>query len=581
MDITGRKLFVKAFQEEGVDTIFGYPGGTVTDLFDELYKQDEIEIVLPRHEQGLLHEAEGYAKSTGKVGVCLVTSGPGATNIMTGLADAHYDNIPLVCFTGQVPLSLIGNDAFQEVDIVGMTRSITKYGVTVRDRKDLGKIIKMAFHIASTGKPGPVLIDLPKDIQTASGPAEYPDSVQIRGYKPNESVHIGQLKKAYKLLKSAKKPLILAGGGVNIAKANELLKEFAEKMNVPVVTTIMGKGAIVTTHPLYIGNTGMHGKYASNKAVSECDVLFSIGTRFNDRITGDLNEFAPKAKIVHIDVDTASISRNVVVDVPIVSDAKLALEKLLEWAEPKDTTAWQERIKAWDEKNPLEMRRDRGMTPQMIMEHINHTFDEAVFVTDVGQNQMWATQYLDIDEKRQMITSGGLGTMGFGVPAAIGAKIANPDKEVILFVGDGGFQMTNQELAILNIYKVSIKVVMLNNHSLGMVRQWQTLFYGERYSQTVLEDNAIEAYMANLLQKAMKENDCPMEQFERIGISGTEVIREEDIHLLHKKEKEALQPSILKNLAWSKGAINTYQALMKFIPASDKEHVRELSLIHI
>ena len=487
MDITGRKLFVKALQEEGVDTIFGYPGGTVTDLFDELYKQDEIEIVLPRHEQGLLHEAEGYAKSTGKVGVCLVTSGPGATNIMTGLADAHYDNIPLVCFTGQVPLNLIGNDAFQEVDIVGMTRSITKYGVTVRDRKDLGKIIKMAFHIASTGKPGPVLIDLPKDIQTASGPAEYPDSVQIRGYKPNESVHIGQLKKAYKLLKSAKKPLILAGGGVNIAKANELLKEFAEKMNVPVVTTIMGKGAIVTTHPLYIGNTGMHGKYASNKAVSECDVLFSIGTRFNDRITGDLNEFAPKAKIVHIDVDTASISRNVVVDVPIVSDAKLALEKLLEWAEPKDTAAWQERIKAWDEKNPLEMRRDRGMTPQMIMEHINHTFDEAVFVTDVGQNQMWATQYLDIDEKRQMITSGGLGTMGFGVPAAIGAKIANPDKEVILFVGDGGFQMTNQELAILNVYKVPIKVVMLNNHSLGMVRQWQESFYEGRTSESVFD----------------------------------------------------------------------------------------------
>ena len=249
MDIAGRKLFVKALQEEGVDTIFGYPGGTVTDLFDELYKQDEIEVVLPRHEQGLLHEAEGYAKSTGKVGVCLVTSGPGATNIMTGLADAHYDNIPLVCFTGQVPLSLIGNDAFQEVDIVGMTRSITKYGVTVRDRKDLGKIIKMAFHIASTGKPGPVLIDLPKDIQTASGPAEYPESVQIRGYKPNESVHIGQLKKAYKLLKSAKKPLILAGGGVNIAKANDLMKEFVEKMNIPVVTTIMGKGAIATTHP--------------------------------------------------------------------------------------------------------------------------------------------------------------------------------------------------------------------------------------------------------------------------------------------------------------------------------------------
>ena len=486
MDITGRKLFVKALQEEGVDTVFGYPGGTVTDLFDELYKQDGIEVVLPRHEQGLLHEAEGYAKSTGKVGVCLVTSGPGATNIMTGLADAHYDNIPLVCFTGQVPLNLIGNDAFQEVDIVGMTRSITKYGVTVRDRKDLGRIIKMAFHIASTGKPGPVLIDLPKDIQTASGPSEYPQSVQIRGYKPNENVHIGQLKKAYKLLKGAKRPLILAGGGVNIAKANGQLKAFAEKMNVPVVTTIMGKGAIPTTHPLYIGNSGMHGKYASNKAVSECDVLFSVGTRFNDRITGDLNEFAPKAKIVHIDVDTASISRNVVVDVPIVSDAKLALEKLLEWAEYKDTSAWQEKIKAWDAKNPLAMRKDRGMTPQMIMEHINSTFDEAIFVTDVGQNQMWATQYLDIDEKRQMITSGGLGTMGFGFPAAIGAKIGNRKKEVICVTGDGGFQMNIQEMATAVVQGTPVIVCLLNNQYLGMVRQMQQLFYGKRYEAVCL-----------------------------------------------------------------------------------------------
>ena len=530
MDITGRKLFVKALQEEGVDTIFGYPGGTVTDLFDELYKQDEIEIVLPRHEQGLLHEAEGYATSTGKVGVCLVTSGPGATNIMTGLADAHYDNIPLVCFTGQVPLNLIGNDAFQEVDIVGMTRSITKYGVTVRDRKDLGKIIKMAFHIASTGKPGPVLIDLPKDIQTASGPAEYPDSVQIRGYKPNESVHIGQLKKAYKLLKSAKKPLILAGGGVNIAKANELLKEFAEKMNVPVVTTIMGKGAIATTHPLYIGNTGMHGKYASNKAVSECDVLFSIGTRFNDRITGDLNEFAPKAKIVHIDVDTASISRNVVVDVPIVSDAKLALEKLLEWAEPKDTAAWQERIKAWNEKNPLEMRRDRGMTPQMIMEHINHTFDAAIFVTDVGQNQMWATQYLDIDEKRQMITSGGLGTMGFGFPAAIGAKIGKRNTEVVCVTGDGGFQMNIQEMATAIVQGTPVIICLLNNQYLGMVRQMQQLFYGKRYSAVCLRKR--RSCPANC--KGPNEA-CPpytpdfVALAESYGAHGIRVEREEDI----------------------------------------------------
>ena len=486
MDITGRKLFVKALQEEGVDTIFGYPGGTVTDLFDELYKQDGIEVVLPRHEQGLIHEAEGYAKSTGKVGVCLVTSGPGATNIVTGLADAHYDNIPLVCFTGQVPLNLIGNDAFQEVDIVGMTKSITKYSVTVRDRAELGRIIKMAFHIASTGKPVPVLVDLPKDIQTMIGPAEYPKSVQIRGYKPNESVHIGQLKKAYKLLKTAENPLILAGGGINIAKANKKLRKFVEIMNVPVVTTIMGKGAIPTTHPLYVGNTGMHGKYACNKAVSECDVLFSIGTRFNDRITGDLNEFAPKAKIIHIDVDTASISRNVVVDVPIVSDANLALEKLIEWAEPMDATAWQKRIHEWEKENPLEMRRDRGMTPQMIMEHINETFDEAIFVTDVGQHQMWATQYLDIDEKRQMITSGGLGTMGFGFPAAIGAKIGNREKEVVCITGDGGFQMNIQEMATAAVQETPVIICLLNNQYLGMVRQMQQLFYGKRYEATCL-----------------------------------------------------------------------------------------------
>ncbi len=486
MDITGRKLFVKALQEEGVDTIFGYPGGTVTDLFDELYKTDSIDLVLPRHEQGLIHEAEGYAKSTGKVGVCLVTSGPGATNIVTGLADAHYDSIPLVCFTGQVPLGLIGNDAFQEVDIVGMTRSITKYGVTVRNREDLGKIIKMAFYIAQTGKPGPVLIDIPKDIQTASGSAVYPDHVDIRGYKPINSVHVGQLKRAYKLLKSAKKPLILAGGGVNIARANKQLQEFAEKENVPVVTTIMGKGAIPTTHPLYIGNCGMHGKYAANIAVTECDVLFSIGTRFNDRITGDLNEFAPHAKIVHIDVDTASISRNVVVDVPVVSDAKTALEKLIEWAEPKKTEKWLAQIRQWDEENPLAMCRDRGLSPQMIMEHINKEYPHSIYVTDVGQHQMWATQYLELDEESQLITSGGLGTMGFGFPAAIGAKIANRDKDVVLVTGDGGFQMNIQEMATAVTQGTNITICLLNNYYLGMVRQMQELFYGKRYSATCL-----------------------------------------------------------------------------------------------
>ncbi|MCI8634412.1 MAG: biosynthetic-type acetolactate synthase large subunit [Eubacterium sp.] len=486
MDITGRKLFVRALQEEGVDTIFGYPGGMVTDVMDELYKQEDIRLVLPRHEQALIHEAEGYAKSTGKVGVCLVTSGPGATNTITGLADAHYDNIPLVCFTGQVPLNLIGNDAFQEVDIVGMTRSITKYGVTVRDRKDLGKIIKMAFHIARTGKPGPVLVDLPKDIQIQTGESNYPQNVNIRGYKPNEGVHVGQLKKAYKLLKSAQKPLILAGGGVLLGNAQEELKKLAETMRIPVVTTVMGKGALPSGHPYYIGNSGMHGRYAANIAVSECDVLFSIGTRFNDRITGDLNEFAPKAKIVHIDIDTAAISRNVVVDVPIVADAKLALEKLNEWAEPKNTKRWLQEIRVWDQENPLEMRRDKGMTPQMIMEAVNVAFDSCIITTDVGQHQMWATQYLELNENKKFITSGGLGTMGFGFPAAVGAKIANPDQPVVCITGDGGFQMNMQEMATAVAEGAPVIVCLLNNQYLGMVRQMQQLFYGKRYEATCL-----------------------------------------------------------------------------------------------
>ena len=530
MDITGRKLFVKAMEEEGVNTIFGYPGGMVTDLFDELYKTEGIELVLPRHEQGLIHEAEGYARATGKVGVCLVTSGPGATNIITGLADAHYDNIPLVCITGQVPLDLIGNDAFQEVDIVGMTRSVTKYGVTVRDRADLGRILKMAFYIARTGKPGPVLVDIPKDIQLATGPSDYPAKVDIRGYKINESVHVGQLKKAYKLLRTAKRPLILAGGGINIAGANEKLLKFVELEDVPVVTTVMGKGAIPTKHALYIGNCGMHGKYAANMAVSECDVLFSIGTRFNDRITGDLNEFAPKAKIVHIDVDTASISRNVVVDVPVVADANVALDKLLEWAEPKKTTAWKNQITIWENENPLGMRRDRGMTPQMIMEHINNNFPHAIYVTDVGQHQMWATQYLELDEGSKLITSGGLGTMGFGLPAAIGAKIGRPEKDVVCISGDGGLQMNIQELATAITQGTGITICVLNNYYLGMVRQMQQLFYGKRYSATCLR----------------KRKDCPrdckgpnkncppyspdfVKLVESYGGVGIRVEREEDI----------------------------------------------------
>ncbi|SDB26267.1 biosynthetic-type acetolactate synthase large subunit [Eubacterium oxidoreducens] len=486
MDITGRKLFVKALQEEKVDTIFGYPGGTVTDLFDELKKQDQIHVVLARHEQGLVHEAEGYARASGKPGVCLVTSGPGATNTVTAITDAFYDSIPLVVFTGQVPLNLIGNDAFQEVDIMGMVKGITKYAVTVRSREELGPIIKKAFHIATTGKPGPVVIDLPKDIQVAKGPAEYPENIQIRGYKINENVHVGQLKKAFKLLQGAKRPIILAGGGVRIAKAGKQLEKFVNATKIPLVTTVMGKGIISEENYYYIGNCGMHGRYAANKAVGECDLLFSIGTRFNDRITGDLNEFCPKAKIVHIDIDTASISRNVVVDVPIVADAKKALDKLAEWAEPLDTGSWMNEIYHWEEEYPLEMSRDKGMSPQMIMEGLNAAFDKAIYVTDVGQHQMWASQYLRLEGKKSFITSGGLGTMGFGFPAAVGAKIAQPGTPVICITGDGGFQMNMQEMATAVIEGAPVIVCILNNSYLGMVRQMQQLFYGKRYEATSL-----------------------------------------------------------------------------------------------
>ena len=489
--ISGNKLLVKALKEEGVDTIFGYPGACTIDISDELYKQDEIRVILPRHEQALVHEADAYARTTGKVGVCLVTSGPGATNLVTGLATANYDSVPLVCFTGQVARHLIGNDAFQEVDIVGITRSITKYGVTVRDRADLGRIIKEAFYIARTGKPGPVLIDLPKDVMAELGSAEYPKEVNIRGYKPNTNVHIGQLKRALKMLHKAKRPLFLAGGGVNIARANAVFTEVVEKTNVPVVTTVMGRGAISTDHPLYIGNLGMHGAYAANMAVSECDLLFSIGTRFNDRITGKLHAFAPKATIVHIDIDTASISRNIHVDIPIVADAKAAIEKMNEYVEPCGSEKWLGKIEGWKKEHPLDMKKHGAMGPKDIIDAINRQFEEGIIVTDVGQHQMFAAQYTEITEKKKIIMSGGLGTMGYGFPGAIGAKLGNPDTPVIAISGDGGMQMNIQEFATAVLEELPLVLCVLNNTYLGMVRQWQKLFYGKRYGMTNLRSGAL------------------------------------------------------------------------------------------
>ena len=485
MEITGAELFVKALKKEQVPILFGYPGGQAIDLFDALYGQKDIEVIIPRHEQGLIHAADGYARSTGKVGVCLVTSGPGATNLVTGIATANYDSVPLVCFTGQVATHLIGTDAFQEVDIVGITRNICKYAVTVRRRQDLGLIIKKAFYIASSGKPGVVVVDLPKDVQCAYGEDEYPEKLDIRGYRPCNNVHTGQITKAVNALDQAKKPLFLIGGGVNIAGAGELMQQLAELTMIPVVTTIMGKGAVPTNHPLYIGNIGIHAGYAANAAISECDVLCSIGTRFNDRITGDTKTFAANKTLIHIDIDAASISRNVAVDIPVVAEAKKAIEALLKKAKRSNCTEWREEITKWKEAYPLEMN-SCGLTPQRIIEEVNRTFKNSIIVTDVGQNQLWTTQFIELDENRQMLTSGGLGTMGYGFPAALGAKLGNPDKDVIVICGDGGMQMNIQELAMGVVQELPVIVCIFNNGYLGNVRQWQELFYRKRYSCTCM-----------------------------------------------------------------------------------------------
>jgi len=493
--LTGAQIFVESLIKEKVEIMFGIPGGALLPTFDVLYGA-ALKFILTRHEQGAAHMADGFARATGKVGVCIATSGPGATNLTTGLATANMDSVPVVAFTGQVPTNLVGNDAFQEADTTGVTRSITKYNYLVTDVKELARTIKEAFHIARTGRPGPVLIDLPVDVQRASCQFVYPKEVNIRSFKPKYKGHPQQIKKAVDLIKESERPVIYAGGGVIISGASGELNEMAKITQIPVTLTLMAMGAFPTESELFLGMLGMHGTYFANHAIQNSDLIIAIGARFDDRITARLDAFAPKAKIIHIDIDPTSISKNVKVDIPIVGDAKNVMReinKLLNKLGPKNIEKrkkWQKQISQWRKENPLTYKKDRKLRPQYVVEKIYEvTKGKAIIATEVGQNQMWAQQFYKYNYPRHFITSGGLGTMGFGFPAAIGAKLAKPEKIVFDIAGDGSIQMNIQEMATAVNNKVGVKVAILNNGYLGMVRQWQQLFYKKRYSATDLSSN--------------------------------------------------------------------------------------------
>jgi len=522
MKLSGLKIFMEVLKEEGVNTIFGYPGGAVIDIYDELARTD-IRHILVRHEQGAVHAADGYARASGKVGVCLVTSGPGATNTVTGIASAYMDSIPLVVFSGQVPTPLIGNDAFQEVDIVGITRPCTKHNYLVKRVEDLARTVKEAFYIARTGRPGPVLIDLPKDVMKELTDYEPLPKVKLRSYKPNYMPNIKQLKKITDLIQEAHRPAIFAGGGVVLSGAAEELTTLARRTSTPVTTSLMGLGAFPGTDPLWLGMIGMHGTYRANMSVSNCDLLISIGVRFDDRVTGKTDAFASQAKIVHIDIDPTSIRKNIPVAIPVVGDCKSSLTELNRQLDNSDLSGlnskhqeWLSQIEQWKSTKPLSYNQVDKIKPQFVVEKLYElTRGQAIITTEVGQNQMWAAQYYHFDRPNHFITSGGLGCMGFGLPAAVGAQLAQPDKLVVDIAGDGSIQMNIQEMATAVQYCLPVKVVILNNGYLGMVRQWQELFYDKRYACTTMDHapdfvKLAEAYGAVGLRATDPEEVIPV-----------------------------------------------------------------------
>jgi acetolactate synthase-1/2/3 large subunit len=495
MKMSGAEILVESLRKEGADLIFGYPGGVLLGIYDTLFDSD-IKHILPRHEQGGIHAADGYARATGKVGVCFGTSGPGATNLVTGICNAQMDSVPLVVFTGQVATNLIGGDAFQEADIIGITRPIVKHSYLLSSAEEITTVVREAFHIAKTGRPGPVVIDLPKDIMAHKAEFKWPSKIELPGYNPTVKGHLGQIKKMLRMLEGAKKPIIYMGGGVIISGASEEMTKLSEMTGVPVISSFLGQGGIPGTHKNYIGWLGMHGNYASNMAMAEPDFILAVGTRFSDRSTGRLDGFAPNAQIAHIDVDPSSISKNVKIDVPIVGDCKVVLKQALaemdnyNWDKNQEARKdWMAKIKAWDEKHPFGYDREsKIIKPQYVVESIYKvTGGDAIICTEVGQNQMWAGQFYKYKEPRQFISSGGLGTMGYGFPAAIGAKLGCPDREVFDIAGDGSFMMNLQEICTAVQYNVAVKVAILNNKYLGMIRQWQNMFFNNRYSECCLD----------------------------------------------------------------------------------------------